>query len=426
MSGYRANQITKGETSPIFRTAALEYRHQQWLGEVILTGSTQRLRTSIVLVVIAASIIAFLIFGEYTRKQEVPGRVTLNDGPAEIVAPAVGTIVRQLVREGERVKAGQPLIVVSTERTTEAGNSREAMGASLRARRASLEAELMHERSVLDEEYRALKLRVADLKSAIRLLGTQIDTADANYKLTVANSKRFEQLRKDDIVSQAELEQHEREALSQRSELEGLRKQSASSQGELAQLEAELGNAPEKEQNALDELNRQVLGVGEEIVENESNREITIPARIDGVVTSVVSHAGQTVTPGMPLMSLLPRDGRFSVQLYVPSKAIGFMKVGDAVLLRYDAFPYEKFGQYKGVVTEISHTALNPSQLQPFIYTQAESLYRITVKLAVQTVHAYGEEQPLQDGMRVEGDVLIDTRKLYEWVLEPLYALSKR
>jgi membrane fusion protein len=41
-------------------------------------------------------------------------------------------------------------------------------------------------------------------------------------------------------------------------------------------------------------------------------------------------------------------------------------------------------------------------------------------------VSAYGEDRPLLPGMEVETDVLLETRRLYEWVLEPLYAMAAR
>lgn len=415
-----------GTGTPLFRLAALEHRQQQWLGDVVLTGSSQQLGTSVVLFAIAVSLGLFLVFGEYTRKEEVQGRVTLNDGPADVFAPVMGTVVRQLVHEGEQVKAGQPLLVLSTDRTIASGSSRESMGVSLRARRSSLEDARQQQKTVLDEETRALKERIADLETAIRHLDAEIVGTGNRYDLSLTNNRRFEQLRSEDIVSQSELEQHQQESLTQQTALEDLRKQRSSSQSELAQLRADLANAPLKEQNTLAEIQRQIFELDSEITDNESNRQITIPARVDGEVTSLLSRVGETVNPTTPLLSLLPRDGHFVVHLFAPSKAIGFVKVGNPVSLQYDAFPYEKFGQYKGHVSSISRTALSPGQLQSLIPGQTESLYRVAVDLDAQTVNAYGKQVPLQDGMSVQGDVQIDTRKLYEWVLEPLYALTRR
>ena len=52
-----------------------------------------------------------------------------------------------------------------------------------------------------------------------------------------------------------------------------------------------------------------------------------------------------------------------------------------------------------------------------------EPLYRVTVALDAQTATAYGAAQPLQPGMTLKADVLIETRRVWQWVLDPLYAL---
>lgn len=84
----------KGKRALLFRPAALEYRQHQWLGEVVLTGSVRHLTSSIVFFGIAVGVVLFLIFADYTRKEEAQGRVMIDNGAAEIFAPTVGTVVR--------------------------------------------------------------------------------------------------------------------------------------------------------------------------------------------------------------------------------------------------------------------------------------------------------------------------------------------
>ena len=99
--------------------------------------------------------------------------------------------------------------------------------------------------------------------------------------------------------------------------------------------------------------------------------------------------------------------------------------------LRYEAFPHQKFGQYDGVVRSVSRSTVGPAELAgdgaplPGL-TAGEPVYRVTVELAAQTATAYGEPVPLQPGMQLEADVLIETRRLYQWVLDPLYSLTGR
>ena len=416
----------------LFRPAALEYRKHQWLGEVVLTGSARRLSGSVVFFAIAVAVVLFLIFGEYTRKEEVQGRVMIDNGAAEIYPPTVGTVLRVLVNEGDAVKAGQPLLTISTERTSAVGNSREQISAELNARRSSLESDARHIGSIFEQNIAMLKAKSIELSAGIEHLDMEITTLDARSRLAEIDSARFAQLRHDDVVSQSEYEQHEQSMLTGRAQLEDLRRQRTASQVELAQVNADLRNAPLDEQNQLGTIRRQMLQVDGELADNESNREITIPAQIAGTVTALLARPGQSVNGSTPLMSLLPQGGSLDVKLFAPSKAVGFVKIGAPVELRYEAFPYQKFGAYAGKVTQIARTALSPAQLQAQAVTdtgdpdRSENLYQITVALNSQTINAYGEAIPLQDGMRVDADVVLDTRKLYEWVLEPLYTLTRR
>ncbi len=126
----------------------------------------------------------------------------------------------------------------------------------------------------------------------------------------------------------------------------------------------------------------------------------------------------------------MPEGSRWYVQLYVPSAAVGFVGVGVPVRVRYQAYPYQKFGQYRAQVTSIARTALSAAELSMSGMAAVgarggdATFYRVTATLDQQTVTAYGKPQPLQSGMALEADILRERRRLYEWVLEPLYSLT--
>jgi hypothetical protein len=112
---------------------------------------------------------------------------------------------------------------------------------------------------------------------------------------------------------------------------------------------------------------------------------------------------------------------KLQADLYAPGKAVGFIRRGNAVLLRYQAFPYQSFGHYHGTVAEVSRIPLTASRMDG-----AGPAYRITVELDSQSVAAHGERQALQAGMLAQADVLQETRRLYEWALAPLFGLAER
>jgi membrane fusion protein len=99
-------------------------------------------------------------------------------------------------------------------------------------------------------------------------------------------------------------------------------------------------------------------------------------------------------------------------------------------MLRYAAFPYQKFGMHEGVVASLSRSAISPSEMTQrlsgltALYGANEPVYQITVDLKSQSVNAYGNLVPLQPGMQLEADVLLEKRRLIEWMLEPLLTLT--
>ena len=148
------------------------------------------------------------------------------------------------------------------------------------------------------------------------------------------------------------------------------------------------------------------------------------------MVTSIVAHAGQTVSADAPMLKIVPRHASMQAELLAPSSAVGFIREGGRVLLRYSAFPYQKFGGYLGTVAAVSDAAISAEEAKLFLggeapTKQAGPFYRVIVTPDSQFARVYGEERKLPANMRVEAYALLDRRKLYEWILEPLYEIGR-
>lgn len=174
---------------------------------------------------------------------------------------------------------------------------------------------------------------------------------------------------------------------------------------------------------------RNVSSVEQDLLENESRREFVVTAAQDGMVTAMTAELGQMVAPNQTMASILPEGSRLEAEIYAPSRAIGFVKPGMQVLLRYQAYPYQKFGQYAATVREVASTSLRPEELAlpgAANGSNGEPVYRIRLTLDKQEVLAYGKSLPLKSGMLVDASILLEQRRLYEWVLEPLFSISGR
>jgi membrane fusion protein len=137
-------------------------------------------------------------------------------------------------------------------------------------------------------------------------------------------------------------------------------------------------------------------------------------------------EVGQTLVPGATVAVISAGDSQLEAELFAPSRAAGFIRVGQPVRLMYQAFPFQKFGAGKGQVTAVSRTVLAPSEVAiPGLQFQ-EPVFRVKVRLERESVAAYGAEVPLQPGMLLNADIVVDRRSLLEWLLDPLYAAGRR
>ncbi len=137
------------------------------------------------------------------------------------------------------------------------------------------------------------------------------------------------------------------------------------------------------------------------------------------ISATVTARKGQQASPLKTAVSILPSGGTLQAQLYVPTRAIAFLDEGQTVRLRYDAFPYQKFGIYRGVISEISKTVLSTADLM-IAHETTEPFFLVTVDIAEQAIFAYGKDIPLQVGMSLSADIILEERKLWEWMFEPL------
>lgn len=101
-------------------------------------------------------------------------------------------------------------------------------------------------------------------------------------------------------------------------------------------------------------------------------------------------------------------------------------------MLRYAAFPFQRFGLHRGIVTEVTRAPLEgDGAAQPEAVRDAArnagngGVYRIIVRPDADSVSAYGEPRRLEAGMRVEADIALEKRPLYRWLLDPLYHVKR-
>jgi membrane fusion protein len=412
----------------LFRSEVLAERQTPLLGKILLEPRPSQALLVRISLALGLAVLAFLIFGSYARKARLSGVLVPVHGLARIVAPQAGVVTDIFVSEGASVKKGTPLIALSSEMQNEAlGSTREEIVRRIVSRRDSTAASQQVQQQLFDQQAADLRKRLEALTVEQQHLVREIELQRGRVRIGENAVARARAMRAQDLIPLPRLQRAEQESIDDRSKLEAMERSQFTLQREQIQIEATLREVPMRRQTQLAEIDRNVSALDQELAEAESRRKIVISAPYDGVVTSLQAEKGSSAQANIPLMSVVPAGSDLQASLYGSSRAIGFVKPGQKVSIRYQAFPYQKFGAYAGTVTSVSKSAINPAELPQQlagIYAPAESLFRINIRLDRQTATTYGESAALQAGMQLEADVITDSRRLIEWMFEPLFTLT--
>ncbi|ENT1837845.1 HlyD family efflux transporter periplasmic adaptor subunit [Neisseria gonorrhoeae] len=416
--------------SHLFRKEVFVAQQNKWTGQVILTRPFSFLFLTFCAFLIALCIIIFLIFGSYTNKTTVEGQLLPTMGVVRVYSSDIGTITHKFVEDGNFVKAGEPLFKLSTSRFGEKGNVQAKLAAEANLKKTLALQELERLKRIHQNEQKNVHNNIHRLNNQLENIKQQITGQNRQIRLAEKTLNKNKFLASQGAVSQQDKMTAESHLLEQRSRLESLKREQNNAIRELDEQKITLSSLPERHKTELSQLNRAITEMNQEILDFDLKSEQTIRASKSGYISTINVDIGQQVEPSKLLLSIVPEQTELVANLYIPSKAVGFIKPKDKVVLRYQAYPYQKFGHATGEIISVARTALGKQELSGLgiIFTNPtllnEPVYLVKVKLEKQTIKAYGENKPLQIGMILEADILHERKKLYEWVLDPLYSIS--
>ncbi|MBK1889314.1 HlyD family efflux transporter periplasmic adaptor subunit [Undibacterium sp. 14-3-2] len=363
----------------------------------------------------------------------VSGQLLPDTGLIKLYSPQAGIVIKRFVKEGQAVFAGDILYIVSIDRESSTiGATQKSISNQVAKRQKSLQDEILSTRLLQKQDMVVRLNKMNGLKQELAKLNDLI--VDQKNRVDFANTtlNRYTDLLKLNYISVEQQQQKQEELLDQKNKLQSLERDRITVERNLLEEQDNLAGNTFKQRNDLLQIERALASTDQELTESEAKRTIQITAPESGTVTAIVAEVGQSVETTRPMASIVPTNAIFVAELYAPSRSIGFVRHGDEVLIRYQAFPYQKFGHHVGRVESVSKTALLGSELNA-VTTMAngdvtssptEPMYRVIVKLESQKILAYGSYQKLQTGMLLDADIRQETLYLYEWVLDPLYTLT--
>jgi len=411
----------------LFRQEAIDAQREKFLGEAIIARPVPGWVFTLLAAGVAFLLIAVAFWGQYTRRERVEGYLALDAGAARVLLPDAGRVTDLLIKEGDEVRAGDPMAKVSLDRSTGAGGSTsEAVAAEMQIRRTILEREQSQLRELGQQQLEQARHRARDLGNELTQIDREMKLQEVRIKSARDQVERYKGLAGEkQFVSEALVKQKMDEVTDQEIKLQALQRQRSQVERDLESAKLEEPSIELKSRTQVEQISRQISELQEGLTQVEARRETVIRAPVSGVVTNIAVNRGQSVAPDAPLATVLPKGSGLHVELLVPTRAIGFVKTGQDVVLRYDAFPYERFGQYHGRIIDIGRNVWAPGdRVGPL--SAREPVYRVDVGLDKQTVSALGQDFALRPGMLVNADLLLEKRTLFQWMFEPVMKLKER
>jgi membrane fusion protein len=405
----------------LFRQEAVDFLHQrQSWGEVVSLQPISSMILSWTLASLVAFILVFISIAQYARKETVTGYLTPTFGTAQIVVPQQGFVKELHVKEGQAVAEGDPLLTIVTSQISANGDDVNAtVLAALARQREVIERQIAAEERRTASEHERLASTTKGIEGEIAQLEDQRNIQNERLKLSESFVSTGATLIAKGALPAVELKRREQAALEQAQNLASLDQQITARRTQLTDARHTLEQLPTVAAERTRVLRGDLSWIEQRTAEVDGRRAYVIKAPTSGRVSTLQATVGKVADPKHMQLEIIPLDSTLQAELFFPTRASGFVRPGQQVRILYDAFPYQKFGTYRGTVAKVSHTILTGNDATGPI-TLKEPAYRVTVLPERPDIDAYGRKMPLQPGMLLKADVILEQRSLMRWLLDPM------
>ncbi|WP_276552602.1 HlyD family secretion protein [Erwinia mallotivora] len=414
----------------LFREEAVEHRKRRWTGKAVLIPPLSPVIVVTFTGLFFLCLLSLLISGTYTRRVTVRGELVSVPRAVTLFSEAQGFVITQRVWPGERVKKGQPLMDIDVSRTTLSGGVSERQRQTIRGQIATVEsiiARLRQNRQVTLDTLTAQKARYED---ALRHSSDIVRQSQHGLEIMKSGMENYRNYHRRGLINQDQLTSQTALYYQQQNDLLSLVTQNEQNALQVMSLEGNIQTQATDFDNRIYQLEIQRSDLNRQLTDAEAAGTLVVTAPTDGQIDSVNTASGQVARAGDALMQIIPGNAsRYQLVLWVPDNAVPFLRPGDRVNIRYDAFPSEKFGLYPGHIVAVAgvpatfqEMATYPSA--PGIDPQhPQTWYRVSVEPDSSRFAWQGRQLPAENGMKASATLFLENRRLYQWVLSPFYDL---
>ncbi len=419
-------------TNNLFRKEAIEYKKNHWKGKALLLAGMPSWLIGLLSLVFFVILISTLIFCTYTQRIDVSGEVITLPHSVNVFSPQQGFVVKKHVEIGDLVDKGTPLYELDVSRSTVTGNVTDAMNAAISEKITNAEEIIAKISSSKTETLEALEAQVKQYSDSLKETKVMLDNASAGLAKMKANLSSYDSYLKQGLITKDQYNYQHSLYFQQQGTYQSLISQKMQLESQLTQLKSDLVVKASDFDNQISTQKNQINDYKNQVIESNANGNVVIKATRAGKIESVSVTVGQMVDKGSSLVQIKPTGNiEYFIILWLPNNSIPYVKPGDTVNIRYDAFPSDKFGQFPGKVLSISSIPASRQEMSEYTNVSAGgnqqelALYKAIIKIKDKSFFYNGKKLELSNGLKARAIVFLEERPLYMWMFTPLYKITQ-
>ncbi|RXJ89408.1 secretion protein HylD [Arcobacter sp. CECT 8983] len=403
-------------------------------------------------------VILWSAFAEIDELARGNGKVIPSDKIQRVQSLDGGIISEILVKDGESVKKGTPLMKIDTTRFQATLEESKQEYISLLAVKQRLEAEatldltkpvpiLEFPKEVLEDksgydrlEQTLLANRYEELKSSVDVLETQLAQKRqelTEIKNTIKNLKKSFALIKEQretihklvrrgVKSKYELLNIEKEYTDVSSELEtallSVKRSELAIQEAKSRVSEKLNNFRAEASNTLQETVGLISKFEARLVgDKDKVAKTTIVSPVDGIVKQLYFNTiGGVIQPGVDLVEIVPQSDILLVEAKIDPKDIAFINPSQKAIVKITAYDFSIYGGLDAKITEISADSIVDKESK-----EGKSYYRVIVRTEKNYLERNGEKLPIIPGMVASVDIITGKKTILDFILKPILKVKQ-
>ena len=421
------------ENNGLFRQEAINYQKAKWMGKALLIKGYSAWFVFLLSIIFIIVLVLAVIFGTYTRRINVPGEITTQPRAINLFSTQQGFIITSHVKVGDKVKKGDPIYELDVSQTTQLGNVTQKTIESINNQIKNISEIIETLKENKQITLNALKQQIDEYNKFHQDSLLLVKNAEKGMSEMYESMQNYADYQKKGLINNEQFNNQRYLYYQQQNSYQFLQNQIIQENLSIIQLNSELVTKIADFDNKISEYQFQLNALQRQLTEVNAKGTLIVSAPSDGRIESLSVTEGQMVKTDDSLAQLIPANtDSYNLVLWAPNESVPYISINDKINIRYEAYPYQRFGQFSGKIMSISNVPASSQEMSTYSSSPLsrnninyQAYYKVIVSLDKQQMAKFNNKIKLTNGMKADITLFLEKRPIYQWMLSPFYDIQK-